>query len=140
MFLVIVHVGLVHDSVATRGWVLPGKIPVAGVIGNRGVEVRDGLVDDVHRALPLDVVRINPLDDLRGNLRRRKRLVDPAHVIHRARLLAAQGLAAKFVNLLEQSALSALLEQGDRRLERNELGQLRHVDAVAVGIANLGCG
>ena len=51
-FLEIVHVGLVHDAVAAGGRILAREIPVAGVVGQRVVQVLDRLEDDLDLALP----------------------------------------------------------------------------------------
>src|SRR5208337_4797065 len=66
----------------------------------------------------------------------RERLVDPANVVDRP--LALDLLAARPVDVAEQLGAPALPQQVDRRLERDELPNLRHVDAVAVRIADLG--
>ena len=67
----------------------------------------------------------------------RKRLVDCFHRIAHLRDGLLQLFAAAVVDVGDPVVHPATLEQVDRRLEDNEFAELGHVDAIAVGIADL---
>src|SRR5690606_8265489 len=96
-----------------------------------GVEALDLLEDDLDLALPV-ALGAHALDDLGGDLLGGERLVDLADVVDRPAALHL--VAAEGIDLLEDVALPARLEQLDGGLEGDELAELRHVDAVAVGV------
>mmetsp|Transcript_76657 Transcript_76657/g.165874 ORF Transcript_76657/g.165874 Transcript_76657/m.165874 type:complete len:694 (+) Transcript_76657:3096-5177(+) len=130
--------GAAGDARAALRGVVAGEVPVALVVGQGLVEVRDGLVEDAD--LGLAVVGEHVPGDALGDLLRREGLVDALHVVDDLRaaleLALHLGLAAA-VDLVDHVRHAALPEEADRGLERREVPELRHVDAVDVGEADL---
>mmetsp|Transcript_47755 Transcript_47755/g.139256 ORF Transcript_47755/g.139256 Transcript_47755/m.139256 type:complete len:699 (+) Transcript_47755:2968-5064(+) len=131
------HKGTATDLGAARCRIVTGEIPVSGVLGHGLVQRIHGVEEDAN--LGLAVAWRDLLDDLGGDLLHGERLVDAGDVV--CEIPAAQGLrelrAASLVHLGEDVPHAALLQQGDRGLERRQVAELGHVDAVNIGVPNL---
>lgn len=128
----IVHQRAVHDPEAAGRRIIPGEIPVAGMLRAALREVRAALEDD--REFGTHVIRAQPPGDCRRELRIGKFVVDRAHAV-RHRLRRALEFAFRvFIAAFEEAEPAAFAQQVDGGLEGDELLQTGHVDAVAVRI------
>ena len=125
-----------QNGLSAGCWVLPIEIPRAGVVGHGGLKVGHALIEDFHFAL------CRWWGQEGGNAVRNRGLVegvvDLADVVDWCIGITGQLLAASDFNFFQDFRLAMFFKQGDRRPERDKPAELAHVDAVAVGISNLG--
>lgn len=137
-FFEIVDVGFVEGLVPTGGGILAGKVPIAARDLDGGVKFVDFLEEDDQLSVPVVHFWADHGGDFFGEGFLIKAVVEPGHVVFHG-LRRDMGLfAAILVDLGEQVGLPGVAEQFNRGLEGDELTQLRHVDTVAVGVADLG--
>ena len=116
--------------------VLAIEVPRSGVLRHGGLQIRHPLIQNFHFALG------RRRGQQSGNAVRDggivKGVVDLAHVIHRCMGVAGQLFPAGHFNFFQELGFSMFFQERDGGPERHKPPELAHVNAIAVGIADLG--
>ena len=125
-----------QDRLAARRGVLPIEVPRPGVLWHGRLKIGHALVQHFHFALG------GWWGQQGGNAFRNggivKGVVDLADVVHRGMRVAGQLFAAGRLDFFQQLGFPVFFEERNGGPEGHKSAELAHVDAVAVGVADLG--
>lgn len=136
--LYVVDEALADNTVATGGGIVAAEIPVSLMVGEGGMEVVECLEDDADVSPNRD--RCQQGADFCAEFIFCERCIDALDNI--LDLLPRQGQhsAGFLIDFFDHPRHAALGEQCDGGLEGNEVAKFCHIDAVAIGVADLGGG
>ena len=113
------------------------EVPVAEVVGACFMQAGNALEDDFH--LRLHALGCEQVADAVADFLVREGCVDGLDLVDVLLERKRQLMLARRVGGLKDVFHAALFEQGHGGLECNEIAHPGHVDAVAIGVPNLGC-
>ena len=132
----VIDEGLVAETRSAGRGIVAREIPVAFVMGNGAMQSFDRLVDQFDGRS--NALRTEHLDNLLVDFLHGERFVEGSHTVLHLGGRLLQFSHTFFIYIVDKGVQATLFEQRDGGPEHAELFQSGHVDAVIVGVADLG--